>query len=237
MPDSINLLFREGKLTILSMLTQMPHLDLTRRNSDLATALHYIVSIIPNNSAEEQQLKEILTMFTRFDIDPITNNGETPLHRAVFKRNFIVTKFLLENGAQPNIQNSNGITPLYYALDERDHVADLNIIRILLVYGADSSIKSKYGTPLDCALAAFNSESLQLLQDAKTGKIRRKTILQTDNFPQITNIPPSAPFIAVSPQKLHSRGKFLHHPAQRNSFDKVCLILFLKVVYLRTNIL
>jgi ankyrin repeat protein len=52
---------------------------------------------------------------------------ETPLHRAVLKEEIEVARFLLENGAHPNVTDVFGQTPLDVAIDieASDELQDL----------------------------------------------------------------------------------------------------------------
>jgi hypothetical protein len=55
-------------------------------------------------------------------------------------------RFLLEHGADPNVQDKDGGTPLHFAV-EGCHV---DVARLLLDYGADPTIRDNKGrTPLD----------------------------------------------------------------------------------------
>ena len=59
-------------------------------------------------------------------------------------------KWLLEHGANPNIQDSDGKTSLRWALESSDHIDDK--INLLLQNGAEPNIKDNKGvTPLDAA--------------------------------------------------------------------------------------
>ena len=94
------------------------------------------------------------------DINKTNFIGESPLHRAAFfcssnagldamERNYKKLSIIL---TQPNIivnvKNSDGQTPLHYALKNR--APDIKIIELLLQYGADPTIKDKKGkTPAD----------------------------------------------------------------------------------------
>lgn len=57
----------------------------------------------------------------------------TPLCIAVIKMSFPLVAWLLKHGADPNIKNWNGCTPLYYALGK---YRNLDIARLLVKHGA-----------------------------------------------------------------------------------------------------
>lgn len=73
-------------------------------------------------------------------------NRETPLHRAIkSNKNKVIIKYLLDYGANPNIGDSEGETPLHRAVS-RD---EPNIVSLLLSYGADINALDLNGaTPL-----------------------------------------------------------------------------------------
>lgn len=73
-------------------------------------------------------------------------NRETPLHRAIkSNNNEVIIKYLLDYGANPNIGDSEGETPLHRAVS-RD---EPNIVSLLLSYGADINALDLNGaTPL-----------------------------------------------------------------------------------------
>ena len=77
-----------------------------------------------------------------------SSDGWTPLYQATAKKLTETVKFLLENGADPNIQADDGSYPLkmctsYYFMlsDERW----LNLIKILTKYGANWNLLDEDG--------------------------------------------------------------------------------------------
>lgn len=75
-------------------------------------------------------------------------NGVTRLHSAVTVVDLTVARFLLENGADPNVADKSGQTPLYLAAQ----FGYKSLVEILLSHGANVQITEDYGyTPLHIA--------------------------------------------------------------------------------------
>ena len=76
------------------------------------------------------------------DVDTQTHpNRETPLHIAMQKNFFHYTKILLDAGANPNIRDANGRTPLYWAVEKNNIV----LARFLMEgYNADPNIRDVF---------------------------------------------------------------------------------------------
>ncbi|MCI5629516.1 MAG: ankyrin repeat domain-containing protein, partial [Clostridium sp.] len=72
-----------------------------------------------------------------------------------------IVKWLLENGADPNIPSANGLTPLYTAIFHKEH----GITDLLLKNGADPDKKpeSRENTPLTIACMRQNKPGIELL--------------------------------------------------------------------------
>lgn len=138
-----------------------------------------------------EKVKEILqtdpTLITGKDHDEFS-----VLHGAVMTENTEMIGFLLDQGADINALNDEGITPLHIALYPNvvtyllNHGAEINkkssfgstplhtqvsdgeerldIIGILLAMGADKSMKDNSGqTPMDIAKAREDEEIIELL--------------------------------------------------------------------------
>ena len=88
------------------------------------------------------------------DVNARDKCHKTPLLLAVPYESPDLVCFLLEHGAKPNMEDSEGNTPLHTLLLERDNDSknDVLILRLLLKHGADAGARNKeHATPLDLA--------------------------------------------------------------------------------------
>ena len=86
-------------------------------------------------------------------------SNEAPLHLAIQSNRFRLAKFLLEKGADPNVENNKGITPLQMLsqcdmnLDVKDKGIILNLLLLLLKHDADVNKRDwANNTPLHLAI-------------------------------------------------------------------------------------
>ena len=85
----------------------------------------------------------------------------TPLMAAVFKEQVLLTKALLEKGANPNIADVNKTTPLHYAV----LLKNKTLIELLLDANVDRTLRdSRDKTALDYALMDDNKAIIELLK-------------------------------------------------------------------------
>lgn len=99
------------------------------------------------------------------DIDKQDVDGNTQLHRAVWKKDIEAARILINRGANLNIQNgSSHETPLYIAVSIRD----IEMVKLLIDAKADLNI-GDYAkrTPLHKAIYREYIEIVKLLIDAK----------------------------------------------------------------------
>ena len=69
--------------------------------------------------------------------------GWTPLMNATLCSSLEMVELLLQNGANPNIKNNEGVTALKSACEKGEN--NLEKIKLLLKYGANPAIRNKYG--------------------------------------------------------------------------------------------
>ncbi|TVU42506.1 hypothetical protein EJB05_08917, partial [Eragrostis curvula] len=95
----------------------------------------------------------------KFDVNSAANDDSGPLFYAVSGAHVPTVRYLLDKGADPNMQNHRGIAPLHEAAREGfDEIAHL-----LLSKGASVDISSVDGTPLHAAAAFGKSSMIQIL--------------------------------------------------------------------------
>eukprot|EP01132_Coremiostelium_polycephalum_P000791 gene791-983_t len=147
-----------GNADICKLLLKVNGIDVTKKNKDGASVLHYFV----RHPLTEKRKEVILTILKKgLDINTGSRHGETPLHSASFRGHNDVVLFLLENGSNPNAVTAGGETSLHYAVTS----ANYNVVSTLLLGGAQWNIRSKRGTPLELAKNAKLSHIISLLEN------------------------------------------------------------------------
>lgn len=87
-------------------------------------------------------------------------NGETGLHIVVARRDLTWTRWLLQEGANPNIADNRGRTPIQVAVE----IGFLDGVEALLNRGARADVVNSVGeTPLITAVLARNVELMEIL--------------------------------------------------------------------------
>ncbi|OBV10201.1 ankyrin repeat domain-containing protein [Erythrobacter dokdonensis] len=89
-------------------------------------------------------------------------SGDTGLHIVVQRRDALWTRFLLQRGADPNIRNKKGLTPLQMATT----LGFVEGAEALIKGGADVNVGDQTGeTPLIAAVHQRNTELVRVLLD------------------------------------------------------------------------
>ncbi len=97
--------------------------DPRERDAHGNTLLHLAAELDPSGATTIYKRETL-----RVCVQMQNSSGETPLLRAVKKRNSFFTRLLLYLAPDPNIADSNGVTPLFTALAAQD----LELVRLLL---------------------------------------------------------------------------------------------------------
>ncbi|RCK74497.1 MAG: hypothetical protein IGBAC_1445 [Ignavibacteriae bacterium] len=115
-------------------------------------------------------VKNLLSKKVRTNIE-LLDSKMTPLHIAVENGYIDIIKLLIENGANVDVKNSEGDTPLHIALSNNFLIQQNEIIKLLIKHSSKINTENNRGyTPLHLAVAKDNQEfvELLLLKKAKT---------------------------------------------------------------------
>ncbi len=143
----------------------------------------------------------------------------------------LLYRYLLENGADPNIQDKSGKTALMHACIER---AGDEVLSLLLSSGADPSLEDHTGSSaLVYAVNAGDKDALRVLLDACKAKGKEVIIITTDKLPsgrqmtkQYLNVPPPpnledrlhcAPASCMCPSKIKFCTPLISPPTSNQS--------------------
>jgi ankyrin repeat protein len=134
------------------------HVVVNSKFEDGSTLLHHICQ-----RGNDVFLTVIIGMV---DVNCQNKDGDTALHIATRYDNLRCFEILLENGADCNIQNLDGMTPLCEAIDLN---GGFSYIQTLIAYGADVNISDQDGwTPLHYAYNRGNVKIIRYLLENKS---------------------------------------------------------------------
>ena len=130
--------------------------DITLCNNEGEGILHAIVF-----SGDNSRLNKILKNY-KLDINHRTKEGVTALLLAISLEKIDVAENLIKNGANVNISDAQGITPLHLAAQLPDD--NVNFVKYLLSNGADPFLKTDNGNlALALAVNSNNKNIIELL--------------------------------------------------------------------------
>ena len=96
-----------------------------------------------------------------------------PIQSATAAGHEKIVQMLLRLGADPNVREGNGYTPLHAAAQNKD----IDMIHTLIYGGADLTLVGKDGkTPLDLAVETGDQETIGLLAEGITKRLKPKRI-------------------------------------------------------------
>jgi ankyrin repeat protein len=125
-------------------------LDLILSKGDYPDTIHLAAC-----KADLSRVKTLIEQGTNIDIKD--EFGCTPLHWAVAANSQEVTDYLLDKGADPNIRDGRGLTPVMTA-------SDVSMLKRLIPKGADIQSNDRSGqTKLHMVCASGNKDAAELL--------------------------------------------------------------------------
>lgn len=140
-------------------------LDLGADPNILGQRLDVQTDVYPIYLAATNKFNDILRLLVehKAKVDIITPYTSTALYGAIVFKNQEGVEILLEGGADPNKINTNGYSPLAYAVQFSDK--DSSILDALLLMDADVNLNSPCGRPLDSALRQSQFRTARVLID------------------------------------------------------------------------
>lgn len=147
--------------------------SLIMKNVQACMVVGVLMSVIVSQSFASPLIEAI----SRGDLEGIVANakaeainkkdetGATALHEAAYRGYADIAKFLLDKGADINVINNPGLTPLHYAaMNYFSRYSNLDIVVMLIEKGADVNAKGNGGDrPIHTPALNCNFEMLRLL--------------------------------------------------------------------------
>ena len=163
-------------------------------------------------SAWEKSETQALYLASRFDrgillnhenVDLQDQTGRTALSWAALSLDEDVIKILLNKGADPNLLDKGGSSPLYYVMCNlsAEHTLILRIVKILLAAGANPSIENRFG--MNPLMVCF-LDSVQKIPYTLVA-----TLLDAGANPNVKNSSGKTPLMIVCERNLFSFAKIL----------------------------
>ncbi|QSR84423.1 ankyrin repeat domain-containing protein [Methylacidimicrobium sp. B4] len=114
---------------------ELAQLLVDRYGADPTRQASALVAALPSAADPAAIVAMLQGFFKRgLRVNAAADTGETLLHRCVALQYRSVATFLLLQGANPNVQDRRGMTPLMLAVERRD----LEMAKLLLEHGADA---------------------------------------------------------------------------------------------------
>lgn len=162
---SLRLLFEQGSHEVVRMMLQCKIDEYAR----LKFGMELLVNAFANKNVN---LVELMELRGSFDVNTQDASGETALHLAVENDAVDNVKYLLDHGANPNLQDCVGWTAMFV-------VKSVKCMGVLLDFGADLQCLDKDGYTIFDTLEASNYEMMKatlaslVVEEAKGTILRR----------------------------------------------------------------
>ena len=157
----LHLAFNVGKLEAARILLEH-HADVNARNDDGQAPLHMLSRFEPRKDEDggpdvARRLLELGANVNEKDKD-----DATPLHLASHYKRLEIVQVLLDHGANIDIVNGQGKTPLQIAIVGNDHAHgnSVCVARLLLAHGAEAYARDKYPMSTSDFACCFKKEKI-----------------------------------------------------------------------------
>lgn len=152
--------------------------DLNLSDQDGYTALIYII----NANLLDKQQAEVLSLMEKMiakgaNIHAADKSGASAIHHAVSRLYPSAVERLIVNGADVDMQNSSGVTPLMMTIQSGDPNKCHEIAATLLGYGADINLRTSGGkSVIDLVIEYGRHDILQIIENHSEQRVLNELI-------------------------------------------------------------
>lgn len=142
------------------------NVDINKTDNQGASPLYYSLGYVG------QQDVNIIRYLIEHNADVIQNmnDGDTPMHMIGYHHNLQAGKLLLQYGANINVKNHEGKTPLHAAINSQNYIVEikLNTVKYFLLNSADPNITDNEGNSAIYYAKQSLPEALEYIQHPET---------------------------------------------------------------------
>ena len=201
--------------------------NVNARNADATTPLHVAAG------REQGRVSMQLLLANGAELDPIDNEGDTPLHNACYKGYYQNARLLLRRGAANSPKNDSETTPLHLAAA----VGSEETVEALVKYGADVEARNRdRQTPYRVASEQGHRRAMLSLFRAMSVSLHE--IAPPETFQPSENISPSTStesLLCVICQTSLTRGESTRTLPCGHTYHDECILAWLGGEWLLRN--